>query len=381
VTYEEALRILELTEGYTLDDLKAAFRRAAKKYHPDVSGTTETAQRFIEANAAYQLLLEALQTVARARTGAGDARGASGEAQEVEDPLLEERIRLLKRAFEKIVRDTETRYEAMQQRVVDRIHRNLTSYGNKNNLEKRFESDTRTLIEDELNQLIGSLTRALQDLIDRYDEWLNATLNFAFKRRRQQEMSEAMRSPKQVVNAVLCSSVVGILLWWAGAAPFPTSLFGLCALGLPYVVAATRIAYRWRSDRFRLDVSAREVLPERGMFAPNVSHVWSKEEAGGAGLVGGGIVGFAFGGFIGALVGAAIGGLIGSLFGEPYERTAERVWDQVRPALIQYFDKLGEYLDRQLWEAQERLIERIRANYTEAKRQAILALLPPKSQR
>ncbi len=376
MTYEDALRILELRDGYTLEDLKAAFRRAAKKYHPDASGTTETAQKFIEANAAYQLLLEALQTGARVGTGRTDTA-----AQDVEDPLLEERIRLLTQAFNRIVREAERRYEQMQRTVVNQIHDNLLSYGNKSTLEKRFEYDTRTLIEEELHKLIDSLTSALQELIDRYDEWLNATLNFAFERRRQQEMRDAMRSPKQAVSAVLCSSAAGILLLWLGVNPFAASVVGLCALGLPYAVAAARISYRWRVDRFRLGMSAREVLPERGMFAPNVSHVWSKEEAGGVGMIGGGIFGAAVGGPFGAAVGAVLGGLIGSLFGEPYERTAQRVWAQVRPALIQFFDNLGDYLDRQLREAHDRLIERIRANYTEAKRQAILALLPPKGQR
>ena len=38
-------------------DIKKAYRRMAKRYHPDMSGTTETRVKFIEVNQAYMILL------------------------------------------------------------------------------------------------------------------------------------------------------------------------------------------------------------------------------------------------------------------------------------------------------------------------------------
>jgi hypothetical protein len=55
----EATTLLGVPDDYTRDDVRAAFRREAKKAHPDLGGTAE---QFCKLVAAYDRLLAALGT-------------------------------------------------------------------------------------------------------------------------------------------------------------------------------------------------------------------------------------------------------------------------------------------------------------------------------
>lgn len=57
----ECYRLLGLESGAAFEDIKAAYRQLARKYHPDVSSSDQRAKdKFIEATTAYKLLLNAL---------------------------------------------------------------------------------------------------------------------------------------------------------------------------------------------------------------------------------------------------------------------------------------------------------------------------------
>lgn len=49
---------LELKSGASDSEIKNAYRRLAKKYHPDVSKEPDAEKRFIEITAAYEYLLK-----------------------------------------------------------------------------------------------------------------------------------------------------------------------------------------------------------------------------------------------------------------------------------------------------------------------------------
>lgn len=49
-------QILELTPGASRDEIKAAYRRLAKQYHPDVNPTEEASVHFLEIHEAYDYL-------------------------------------------------------------------------------------------------------------------------------------------------------------------------------------------------------------------------------------------------------------------------------------------------------------------------------------
>ena len=56
MTRREALRILGLDESATSEDIRAAYRRAAKFMHPDVNPSPDAEEKFKLINAAYDLL-------------------------------------------------------------------------------------------------------------------------------------------------------------------------------------------------------------------------------------------------------------------------------------------------------------------------------------
>src|SRR5208337_3656722 len=51
-------KILEIDENCSLDEIKQAYRRLAKKYHPDRNAAENAQQKFIEINEAYEVLIE-----------------------------------------------------------------------------------------------------------------------------------------------------------------------------------------------------------------------------------------------------------------------------------------------------------------------------------
>lgn len=54
-------RVLGLRTGAAFSDVKTAYRRLARRYHPDVNpGNQQTKERFIQITQAYQILAEAL---------------------------------------------------------------------------------------------------------------------------------------------------------------------------------------------------------------------------------------------------------------------------------------------------------------------------------
>ena len=49
----DALRILGLTAGASLDEAKVAYRRLALRWHPDKCGAPDAAERFLEIQDAF----------------------------------------------------------------------------------------------------------------------------------------------------------------------------------------------------------------------------------------------------------------------------------------------------------------------------------------
>ncbi len=56
--YKDYYQVLDVPRGATQDDIKKAYRKLARKYHPDVSKEKDAEERFKEINEAYQTLSE-----------------------------------------------------------------------------------------------------------------------------------------------------------------------------------------------------------------------------------------------------------------------------------------------------------------------------------
>ncbi|MCG9884901.1 MAG: DnaJ domain-containing protein [Cyanobacteria bacterium] len=66
MTLRECYRLLELPSGASLEEVKAAYRRLARRYHPDANPGGETRDRFMAIADAYQYLTQRLQVQAAA---------------------------------------------------------------------------------------------------------------------------------------------------------------------------------------------------------------------------------------------------------------------------------------------------------------------------
>ena len=86
-------QILEVSKDASTDEIKRAYRRKAREYHPDVSKFNNAAELFILINEAYEYLM------AQAKLKANNTEVNQHEAQEIIDEWLrKERERIRERA-------------------------------------------------------------------------------------------------------------------------------------------------------------------------------------------------------------------------------------------------------------------------------------------
>jgi len=78
MTQRDYYEILGVPRNASNDDLKAAFRRLARQYHPDVNKESDAEERFKEINEAYAVLSDSDRRAAYDRFGHAGVRGAGG---------------------------------------------------------------------------------------------------------------------------------------------------------------------------------------------------------------------------------------------------------------------------------------------------------------
>jgi curved DNA-binding protein CbpA len=65
--YKDYYKILGVEKNSSEKDIKAAYRKLARQYHPDVNDAPDAEERFKEINEAYQVLSAATVTAALSR--------------------------------------------------------------------------------------------------------------------------------------------------------------------------------------------------------------------------------------------------------------------------------------------------------------------------
>src|SRR5512143_1773700 len=70
--------ILGVPRNASIDDIKTAFRKLARQYHPDVSKEADAEEKFKEINEAYAILSDNEKRAAYDRYGHAGVKGAGG---------------------------------------------------------------------------------------------------------------------------------------------------------------------------------------------------------------------------------------------------------------------------------------------------------------
>ena len=78
MTDRDYYEVLGVSRNASGDELKSAFRRLARQYHPDVNNSPDAEERFKEINEAYAVLSDADRRAAYDRYGHAGVRGAGG---------------------------------------------------------------------------------------------------------------------------------------------------------------------------------------------------------------------------------------------------------------------------------------------------------------
>src|SRR5450756_2334149 len=78
MTQRDYYEVLGVARNATPDELKAAFRRLARQYHPDVNKAADAEERFKEINEAYAILSDPEKRAAFDRYGHAGVNGAAG---------------------------------------------------------------------------------------------------------------------------------------------------------------------------------------------------------------------------------------------------------------------------------------------------------------
>jgi len=78
MTQRDYYEILGVNRNASPDELKAAFRRLARQYHPDVNDSSDAEERFKELNEAYAVLSDTDRRAAYDRFGHAGVKGAGG---------------------------------------------------------------------------------------------------------------------------------------------------------------------------------------------------------------------------------------------------------------------------------------------------------------
>ena len=78
MTQRDYYEVLGVPRNASPDDLKSAFRKLARQYHPDVNKAADAEERFKEINEAYAVLSDDQKRAAYDRFGHAGVNGAGG---------------------------------------------------------------------------------------------------------------------------------------------------------------------------------------------------------------------------------------------------------------------------------------------------------------
>ena len=138
MTKEEAMAILELKEGYKDEDIQIAFRKASKKYHPDLNDSEDAEKMMISIQVARNTLMHNLNFESIKQEQINEIEKIINESQKMY-------------IYDKNIKKIYTKARDYEKQALDEWLKNICESKNKFNLDeanKAFRSDMVYIIKE-----------------------------------------------------------------------------------------------------------------------------------------------------------------------------------------------------------------------------------------
>ena len=191
-------RLLELSSEADEQQAKAAYRRLARRYHPDKNPDTDTTERFQQLQTAYQNILSAIRQGHLVKDWHTFDFTRAKENQSTNDDLQHAYVRERQKAYDELKRNT-AKYEKIRQEAI-RSGRNTL---NEKRIKKLYEeahkaSQAQTFFSDAL-KASRATQKTPDEEIEDFIQYYEPTETYTSP----QPQAQALPIPKTTLRAVL----------------------------------------------------------------------------------------------------------------------------------------------------------------------------------
>ena len=389
----DAIRILGLSKRTSLREAKAAYRRLAKKYHPDIN-SQENASRFLDIIAAYEFLRDYV-----ARNKGKTSRVSSAQQTATEAPPIAVRhqmgttaltlaparlwlsrkavyqrgfkdfVTALDQAFEESLQLLRRESQRFCERVFAAIGRRFETYSDASEIRSKLHRDVNRVLRREGVSFLEKLSCEPRHVVESYDNWLKEMRTLARRYSLPQTIGEYLSSSYGLTLTIgIMAPLVPTSMFIAAISP-SSFLVGLSGLAASIIISlfGGRSIYRWFAMK-QVEQNTTAFLAEAGLEKVDdtvlpVSKESTQEEEANKGALTGGMIGLLALGPIAGMIGLVAGGLLGGMSGREFEEFRAKAAENTANALLPVLQDFLDRIEHQFLAERKTVIERMRENF------------------